>query len=159
MFNNTIVNNDMTDEELASRLLLTWGVLQNQKNYIPVKDKIIAEQFFTKILRKKLLAMDVDIIIPDELCLLIELCATTPLDCQLILVDILDGILDREGNIPNGYVITYKDFGYTFPNKFPLIALDKNIENEYLLKAKNHKFNGVYDLDSYSFWDKYRDKE
>ena len=43
MFNNTIVNNDMTDEELASRLLLTWGVLQNQKNYIPVKDKIIAE--------------------------------------------------------------------------------------------------------------------
>jgi len=154
-----IITKEISDEELAARVLLTWGVLQSQKNYNPVKNKTIAEQFFTKILRKKLLVMDVDIIIPDELCLLIELCATTPLDCQLILVDILDNILDREGNIPKGYVITYKDFGYTFPNKFPLIALNKDIENEYSLKAKNHKFNGVYDLDSYSFWDKYRDKK
>ena len=120
-------------EDLLTRLLIIWNIKSFNYDYDPREyDEEIAQQFLVKVIRKKLEAVGVDVVIPDYLALILNTCATNPAEIQMITVDILEQVRKNNKNkIPVGYVITPNDFSAAFPSKFPLIEEDNCIKEHY----------------------------
>ena len=147
-----------TTEDLLTRLLIIWNMKSFSPEYDPRKyDEEIAQQFLVKVIRKKLEAVGVNIVIPDYLALILNTCATNPAEVQMITVDILKQVLKNNKNkIPVGYVITPNDFSAAFPRKFPLIAEDNYIKEHYDKIWKKHKVSNYNMYDTKHFWRKYK---
>lgn len=155
--------------ETCSIVLASWVERfakrnKNTKNSDILKS-ILKDDIIAKILVNKIKWAEVDIIIPDELLLIISICAQRPGFAQLMLVDILDTIYDNhDKSIPSGYEITPEDFGNTFKDKFPIIELYPEYEILYDMmwddqKFKDNEYNsGFMDnkIDTKEFWSKYR---
>lgn len=160
--NNT--NQNKPQEEVGSilegvaKIFTVWS-MQAAAGQEPTGDKEIAELFTTKLIKKKLEAFHLHVIIPDMLYLIIYSCATTPADAQLILTQVLDASLESIGRgfIPYGYVVTPQDFAKAFPMKFPVIEEDPKIK-EYFDKLWDEQKDdqGNNTIDTQEFWNKYR---
>lgn len=87
------------------------------------------------ILRKKIEACGIKIILPDNLLAIIEICTDgNPGVSQLILKEVLEKAKERcNGSIPEGYTIQTWDFSLTFPNSFPILEKPE-IYQEYKKK-------------------------
>lgn len=146
-----------TTEDLLTRLLIIWNIKSFNPEYDPRKyDEEIAQQFLVKVIRKKLEAVGVDVVIPDYLALILSTCATNPAEIQMITVDILEQVLKNNKKIPAGYVITPNDFSAAFPRKFPLIEEDSCIREHYNKVWKKHKIGNYNMYDTKRFWRKYK---
>ena len=147
-----------TTEDLLTRLLFIWNIKSFNSSYNPREyDEEIAQQFLVKVIRKKLEAVGVDVVIPDYLALILNTCATNPAEIQMITVDILKQVLKNNKNkIPVGYVITPNDFSAAFPSKFPLIEEDSYIRERYDKIWKKHKIGNHNMYDTKHFWRKYK---
>ena len=106
---------------LCSRVLMVWFLKEKEED-VSVHEKEVADMFISQILMKKLAAVGVDVVIPDPLLVMIDLCCNSnPGISQLMLKDILLSIKNRKGPVPKGYVITTDDFSLCYPNRFPVI--------------------------------------
>jgi hypothetical protein len=145
-------------EDLLTRLLIIWNMKSFSPGYDPKKyDEEIAQQFLVKVIRKKLEAVGVDVVIPDYLALILNTCATNPAEIQMITVDILEQVRKNNKNkIPVGYVITPNDFSAAFPRKFPLIEEDSCIREHYDKIWKKCKIGNHNMYDTKHFWRKYK---
>lgn len=145
-------------EDLLTRLLIIWNIKNFSSEYNPREyDEEIAQQFLIKVIRKKLEAVGVDVVIPDYLALILNTCATNPAEIQMITVDILEQVRKNNKNkIPVGYVITPNDFSAAFPRKFPLIEEDSCIREHYDKIWKKHKIGNHNMYDTKRFWHKYK---
>ena len=138
-------------------LLMSW--LNNMNNESKLsKDKILESSFLAKVLVKKIEAMGLDVIVPNELLSIIILCSETPAEVQMIFTDILDGVLEANkiDKLPKEYKITPFDFIYTYPDKFPITCLYPDVKEKYNKKWDDQKINGMNSYDTYEFWEKYR---
>lgn len=138
-------------------LLMSW--LNNMNNESKLsKDKILESSFLAKVLVKKIEAMGLDVIVPNELLSIIILCSETPAEVQMIFTDILDGVLEANkiDKLPKEYKITPFDFIYVYPDKFPITCLYPDVKEKYNKKWDDQKINGMNSYDTYEFWEKYR---
>lgn len=133
----------------------TYGV--DMRKYNPE----IAQQFIPQILRKRLKAAEIDIVLPDIMCLMITLCTDgNPGQSLMILSDILQNKRDRDGKIPAGYIITAQDFTTTFPLKWP-IMFDPEISEQYRKKWDAQKRKPLFpwetdnQIDMVGWWRKF----
>lgn len=138
-------------------LLMSWFNNMNNESKLS-KDKILESSFLAKVLAKKIEAMGLDVIVPNELLSIIILCSETPAEVQMIFTDILDGVLEANkiDKLPKEYKITPFDFIYTYPDKFPITCLYPDVKERYNKKWDDQKINGMNSYDTYEFWEKYR---
>lgn len=139
-------------------LLMSWFNNMNNSESKLSKDKILESSFLAKVLVKKIEAMGLDVIVPNELLSIIILCSETPAEVQMIFTDILDGVLEANkiDKLPKEYKITPFDFIYAYPNKFPITCLYPDVKEKYNKKWDDQKINGMNSYDTYEFWEKYR---
>lgn len=125
-------------QELCGKALMIW-VLSEKDN--PVKsDKDLEEMFIVKMLRKKFEVFKIDIVLPDMLLMILDLCTeSNPGVTQVILKELLEDIKKRKGPIPSGYVIDALDFSFCFPAQFPILSVPE-IYNKYLEKWDGQKY-------------------
>lgn len=131
----------MTIEEkknMCTQIFLAWKF--SNKDWT-VHDDEIMDGFIPKVLVKKMKAFCVDIILPDPLLLMIEVCTEgNPGQAQIVLKELLNNIVSTKGKIKPGYIITLDDFVDCYPT-FPIIALD---EEGWRKKWDNQKGSNVY---------------
>lgn len=118
-------------KNLCARCLITWSFDERRGE---VRHDPEAEDIFIyKMLSKKFKSFGVDIVLPDPLVLILDLCCdSNPGQVQIILKDLLNDIKKRSGKpIPKGYVITSTDFSMCFPISFPITAIE-HINKKYM---------------------------
>ena len=146
-------------EDIIQILLMSWlNNMNNPSKSKLSKDEILESSFLAKVLVKKIEAMGLDIIVPNELLSIIILCSETPAEVQMIFTDILDGVLEayKIDKLPKEYKITPFDFVYVYPDKFPITCLYPDVKERYNKKWDDQKINGINSYDTYEFWEKYR---
>ena len=119
-------------KSLCARCLIYW--FENErKGTMTSHDPEVEDMFISKILLKKFKAFNIDIILPDPLLLILDVCCeSNPGQVQIILKDLLNDIKKRSGKpIPKGYVITSTDFSMCFPTSFPITEID-HINEKYM---------------------------
>lgn len=133
-------------QEMCSKIMCIWSMRDNSTiNYAKHDDDEIKKMFIPSILLRKFEVFKIDIVLPDPLLLLLDICScSNPGLVQLILMDILENIKTRQGSIPKGYVIKPQDFALTFPMQFPIIMIpevcekyNKKWDNEVKTKECN----------------------
>lgn len=121
-------------KDLCSRVLITWMIMEEQNEDMAVHKDEISEIFTANILLKKFSAFGIDIVLPDYLLLILDLCVNgNPGQVQVVLKDLLNHIKNNIGPIPAGYVITSTDFAYCFMNDFPIMEIPKINEKYHKL--------------------------
>ena len=121
-------------KELCCRVFIIWSS-QEKNNYdFKNHDKEVAELFTSQVLLKKFDVFGIDIILPDMLLMILNICTNdNPGQIQIILKDLLNSIKKRTGPIKPGYVITSHDFSFCFPWNFPIVEIPEiNIKYESL---------------------------
>lgn len=143
----------MTIEEkkdFCSKVFIKWFF--QEKNMVDMKqhDEDIMELFISKMLLKKFDVFDIDIVLPDALLLILDICVDgNPGKAQIILKDLLNNIKKRKGPIKPGYVIQHKDFAICFANDFPITDIE-TINDKYsvLWDKQKRKTNHPLGLDN-----------
>ena len=111
-------------KEVCSKILITWMMQEQQGIDMINHDEEIAALFTSQIILHKFKVFDVDIVLPDMLLLMLNVCVdNNPGMFQIILKDLLNSIKMRKGPIPDGYVITTEDFSLCFLTDFPIIDI------------------------------------
>ena len=111
-------------KDLCSRALIGWLMNETNKKDMSVHDKEVEEIFTSKILLKKFDAFDIDIVLPDMLLVILDICVEgNPGQVQIVLKDLLNHIKKTHGPIPKGYVIKSWDFCECFANSFPFMDI------------------------------------
>lgn len=125
--------------ENCSNIFIRWFFLEKSGKDMRQYNKDIADEFITQVLRKRLQATEVDIVLPDALILLIMTCTEgNPGQSLMILSDLLESIHKRIGKIPAGYVITSSDFSQAFSSGWPIMKI-KSVNEQYSQKWQNQK--------------------
>lgn len=147
--------------QLCNLIFSQWLFLEKNNTDMKQYDGDIAKELITQILRKRLQAAEVDIVLPDALILLIMTCTDgNPGQSLLILSDLLESICRKIGKIPAGYVITSKDFSQAFPSGWPIMKM-KPVNEQYSQKWKNQKKEPMFswetdnNIDMVGWWKKF----
>lgn len=136
-------------KELCSKVLIMW-VFKEKSEDMTKHDPDVADMFISKILLKKFEVFGVDIVLPDPLLMILDICCeSNPGQVQIILKDLLNDIKKRRGNIPKGYVIASMDFSLCFPSNFPITEIE-HINKKYmkLWDEQKKEKNGTFDSDN-----------
>ena len=113
-------------QEICSKALMMWFFQEKENHDFSNHDKEVLEIFTTKVLLKKFDVFDIDIVLPDPLLMILDICVSgNPGQIQIVLKDLLNSIKKRTGPIKPGYVISSMDFSLCFPFDFPIIELPK----------------------------------
>lgn len=111
-------------KDICSKALMTWFCQETDNHDFRNHDKEIAELFTSQVLIKKFNVFNIDIVLPDMLLLILNICTNNnPGQIQIILKDLLNDIKKRKGPIKAGYVVTSNDFSFCFPWNFPIIEI------------------------------------
>lgn len=103
----------MDRTELCETVLAVW----NAKIVHSKSKELERDSEVTRIMRKQLKYVGVDVDLPDELCVIVEACtAGNPERSLMMLKDILD---KRKGN---SHVIMPTDFTDAYPEELPIIV-------------------------------------
>ena len=123
----------MTIEEkkdICSKALITWMITEKEQKLI--NDDDIKDLFTSQVILKKFKTFGIDIVLPDMLLLILNVCVeNNPGQFQIILKDLLNNIKQRKGPIPAGYIVTAMDFSMCFPMSFPIIDI-QNVYKKYM---------------------------
>ena len=145
-------------KELCCRVLVAWFFKEKSED-MKVHDPEIADMFISRMLLKKFEVFGVDIILPDTLLMILDICCeSNPGQVQIILKDLLNSIKKRTGKpIPKGYVITSNDFSSCFSKDFPITAIE-HINKKYMKlwdgqkKEKAGRFDSDNKCDTAEWW-------
>lgn len=108
-------------------------------------DDDVMNIFTSRVIAKKFDVFGIDIVLPDPLLLILNICVeNNPGQFQIVLKDLLNHIKKRKGPIPKGYVITSEDFSFCFMTDFPIIAIPK-INDKYLKLWDGQKYVDMKD--------------
>ena len=134
-------------KELCSNAFISWMVVEKHDRNMAIHDKDIEELFTSKIILKKFEAFGINIVLPDMLLLILNICVNgNPGQFQLVLKDLLNDIKKRKGPIPSGYIITSMDFSFCFMTEFPIIEISHiNDKYEKLWDTQKQKDLNLYD--------------
>lgn len=147
--------------KFASQCLMIWQMNESLGKH--PADEDIANEFITQVLRKRLQAAEVTIVLPDELCLLIAMCTDgNPGQSLLVLSDILQGIKDNIGSIPIGYTVKASDFVRVFPDEFPIMKNQKiydiyrkKWDAQKILTPRTRPWEPDNQVDTLEYWRKF----
>lgn len=118
-------------EDICSRALISWIIAERQNKDMSIHYEDIKEIFTSKMILKKFEVFGIDIVLPDMLLLILNVCVNNnPGQFQVVLKDLLNVIKQGRGPIPSGYVIRTRDFVSAFSDKFPIMEIPK-INNKY----------------------------
>ncbi len=153
-------------KELCSKLLISWFTREKSGYDMSIHDSEIANTFIAKMLIKKFDVFDVDIVLPDELILMLDLCCDlNPGIVQIVLADLLGNISKRLEGIPKGHIINTNDFTLCFSNSFPIMNIE-SINSKYKEMWDNQKKIGKAGLfesdnlcDTSEYWLSFMRKE
>lgn len=118
---------------LCSVLYTTWVISEEEGIDFKEHDEKISNLFIARMLKKKFEVFDIDVVIPDELISLLEICTeANPGQTQVILMDLFMHInkLHHFDKIPRGYVIKAMDAAMCFVNTFPIIEIP-SVDEKY----------------------------
>jgi hypothetical protein len=120
-------------KELCSKALVMWVMEEHKGTDFSKHSPDVAEMFMARMLLKKFEVFGVDIILPDLLILILDMCTeSNPGQTQIILKDLLESIKKHSGKpIPKGYTVSSMDFSLCFPNSFPITEIDY-INDKYM---------------------------
>ena len=110
---------------ICSQALMTWlySEIDNEELDIKEKDKI-CNIFPYNMILNKLDNYGVKVVLPDLLLMIVSLCTdNNPGISQIIIKELLSDIKEKQGNIPEGYIITSSDFVNCFPENFPILDI------------------------------------
>lgn len=111
-------------EEICSRALISWMIGEKNNMDFKLHDEDIANLFTSRVLMKKFEVFGIDIVLPDLLLLILNVCTgNNPGQIQIVLKELLNSIKSKNGPIKPGYVITTSDFITCFPSKFPITGI------------------------------------
>lgn len=118
-------------EDMCSRVLIGWIIAEQRNKDMSIHDEDIKEIFTSKMILKKFEVFGIDIVLPDMLLLILNVCVNNnPGQFQVVLKDLLNVIKQGKGPIPSGYVIGTRDFVSAFNDKFPIMEIPE-INNKY----------------------------
>ena len=159
--------------EYVEKVFLSWTYnscfCSDDKPNTSKREELLKSSFYAKLIINKLEWAGVDVVIPDELLGIVVLCSSTPAEVQMIIVDVLDAALERNGFdvFPKGYVVKSFDFSYAFPDEFPITEIYPSMKEKYNRKWDDQKIpadkRGIFRTDNLydttEFWKKYRSEE
>ena len=133
--------------ELCSKAFLAWVITEQEGKDMTVINEDIANLFTSRMILKKFEVFNIDIVLPDMLLLILNICTdSNPGQFQIILKDLLNNIKQEKGLIKPGYIITSEDFAEHFIS-FPIIE-DENIYHKYEKLWDGQKKERKHPLDS-----------
>ena len=137
-------------QELCLQILFSWIEMERSKKDMNIHDKEWEDLFTSRMILKKFEVFGIDIILPDMLLLILNICVNNnPGQFQVVLKDLLCDIKSRKGPIPKRYVITANDFTMCFPFEFPIIESPVvNEKYEKLWDAQKNLNAGVLENDN-----------
>lgn len=141
-------------KKLCFTVFAAWVNAENRKTDLSKHDEDIYEMFVPSILLDKFKAFNVNVVLPDMLLVIIDICTEgNPGLSQVILKDLLSNIANKfnERKIPSGYVIKTNDFSKCFPTEFPIISIS-NIYDKYIKMWDGQKNNGGNLCDTVKWW-------
>lgn len=136
--------------EICSNAFIAWITTEGKEQSIFTDDKDIRNLFTSQIILNKFKAFGVDIVLPDMLLLILNVCVeNNPGQFQILLKDLLNSIKERKGPIPAGYVIKSTDFSLCFMTNFPIMDIP-HINNKYekLWDGQKIKRNNPFESDN-----------
>lgn len=137
--------------ELCSKLLIAWSLQEQKKKDMTIHDKELSNTFIFQVISKKFDIFGIDIVLPDELIAIIDVCTNSnPGQSQILIKYLLENIKSRKGPIPKGYVVTAEDFAFTFQRRFPILHeySDLNEKFQKLWDAQKKERINVFDSDN-----------
>lgn len=130
-------------QKTCSRMFLVWTITEKENKDMAIHDKDIEEVFTSAMILKKFDVFGIDIVLPDLLLLILDVCVEgKPGLFQVVLKDLLNNIKQRKGPIPTGYIITAMDFAACFMMEFPITEIPHINDKYYKLwnEQKKGKF-------------------
>jgi hypothetical protein len=131
------MNDFVSKYELCRKVFTLWvHKYLHDKDMNEHDDEIFDVLFTAKMIKKKFDAFCIDIVLPDYLIMLIDICIdSNPGLFQVVLKEILVNARSDGKPLPSKYVITPYDYLTTFDYKHPIIEIA-----EY-----KHKFEDLWD--------------
>ena len=87
-------------QEICSKALMMWFFQEKENHDFSNHDKEVLEIFTAKVLLKKFDVFDIDIVLPDPLLMILDICVSgNPGQIQVVLKDLLNNIKKRTGPI------------------------------------------------------------
>lgn len=140
-------------------IYLAWFRREQLPDYDPRVSTIngLEDEFLFKVVKRKLEAMNIDIIIPSEAMMILIICADNPGYIQLMIKEILTEVMTyNNGSIPRGYAITTTDFNMTYGDRIPITSEYPDISHEYKKKWDaqkiDTKFGSTNAVDTIDWW-------
>ena len=147
----------MTLEEkksICDGALFGWIMTENGNKDMTVHDKDVENLFTSQIILKKFKVFDIDIVLPDMLLLILNICTEgNPGQFQIILKTLLNDIKKSKGPIPKGYVIRSRDFGLCFNNDYPITEIPSINEKYEALWDQQKKQGKLHLMESENLCD------
>lgn len=117
----------------------------------------VAEMFPISIVLSKLEKCEIDVVIPDMIMLVFDICSSgNPGVIQLMIKELLLSIKASYGEIPKGYIVTSKDF-IDVHQTFPSLDIPENEEKYRLMwdsqkKERETNFESDNQCDTVEWW-------
>lgn len=144
---------EMSKQEMFSRLLMAWVLETNSENQQFVTDD--EKDAISNIIHHRTKMFNVRI--PIECAYIISLCSGgNPGMAIIIYYHFLEMIVERRGaKLPrDGYIISSEDFALSFPTAFPDVENPTQYEKYEKMWDAQKDAKGRNLVDSYDYWDK-----
>lgn len=140
-------------KEWCSKGFISWFFMEKDNRDFTVRDPEVSEVFIVKVIDKKFKVFGIDIVLPDPLMIILDLCVNgNPGQVQIVIKDLLNSIKKRKGPIPAGYVVTSDDFSHCFMTEFPIMEIPK-VNAKYESLWIGQKIESETDKRSYNLCD------
>jgi hypothetical protein len=134
-------------KEMYTKALFAWIMMDGEKD-MSIHEKDCADLFTSRLILKKFEVFNIDIVLPDMLLLILNICSEgNPGQFQIILKDLLNDIKKRKGPIPAGYIIEPMDLGLCFSVDYPIIEIP-HINEKYSKLWDEQKKERQHSLDT-----------
>ena len=143
------MNDKITKENILFLAKTVMRLLKEHEDKNQIRFKYDEDPpFIYRILVKKLEAYDIDIKLPIEVTLLIDLCIlSNPGLSQIVLKD----ILMRSDNVCTGYIVNSDDISY-LDKILKENVTDEGLTEYYRQYWYDHKINGMNGCDTKEWW-------
>jgi len=137
--------------ELCSNALMNLLIEETSGKDMSQHEPDIAGIFPISITLRKLEVFGIDVVIPDMILMILDICAQgNPAIIQLMTKELLmDVKANQGGSIPKGYIITGEDFARLHGDSYPILDLPEFKEKYHTLwQAQKREQNKAFDSDN-----------
>jgi len=137
--------------ELCSNALMNLLIEEMSGKDMSQHEPDVAGIFPISIALRKLEVFGIDVVIPDMILMILDICAQgNPAIIQLMTKELLmDVKANQGGSIPKGYIVTGEDFARLHGDSYPILDLP-GFEEKYrtLWQAQKRERNKTFDSDN-----------